>query len=105
MKLAITVASIGTALALTGCHAFDNASTGTVQSRQHVVQHEEFDYMLCMAYGSNGGCVVSMPIYKTVPECWRIDFHNAKDDEYGSACVDTRDYAAYHMGDAYPRAR
>jgi hypothetical protein len=87
-------------LLLAGC---DNATTGTVTSREHVAQHEELDYIQCIAIGSNA-CAVSVPYYKTVPECWQVNFHNDRDDENGSSCVDPADYQLYRLGDQYPRA-
>jgi len=84
-----------------GC---DNATTGTVTSRQHVEQHEELAYFQCIVYDTKGACLGQMPVFETVPECWKVNFHNETDDENGSACVDPAEYQMYRLGDQYPRA-
>lgn len=89
-------------LLLAGC---DNATAGSVTSRQHVPSHEELSYFMCGAYGSNGTCMVQVPIFETVPECWKVNFHNDADGENGSACVDQHDYETYKLGDQFPHPR
>lgn len=98
-KLAVAAALL---LCLTAC---DNATTGTVTSRQHVPQHDELSYFQCVAYDAKSNCAVQIPIYETVAECWKVNFHNDKDDENGSACVDQRDYETYKLGDQFPHPR
>jgi hypothetical protein len=98
-KLAVAAALL---LALTAC---DNATTGTVTSRQHVPQHDELSYFQCLVYDSKGNCTGQMPVFETVAECWKVNYHNDKDDENGSACVDQRDYETYKLGDQFPHPR
>jgi hypothetical protein len=96
-RAAVTLALL---LTLAGC---DNATTGVVTSRQHVEQHDELAYFECTFYDGKGNCLVQMPVYETVAECWQVNFHNDADDENGSACVDPAEYQLYRLGDAYPR--
>lgn len=98
-KVGGVIAAAGLLLLLAGC---DNATSGTVTSRQHVPAYTAYDDM-CVSYNQNGWCRINIPVPRDVPECWRVNFYNAKDDENGSACIDEADYRSYHLGDTYPR--
>jgi hypothetical protein len=89
-------------LTLTAC---DDATTGTITGMKFVARHDESDSSQCVSYGSNGVCRVSIPVYTSVPECWHVEFHNAKDDKDGDACLSEQDYKTYKVGDTFPHLR
>lgn len=85
--------------------ACDNATSGRVTGLEHVREHDELVGFICGAYDAKGGCVVQVPNWQHVDECWRIDFHNDGDDEDGAVCTSEQEFGTYRVGDHFPRPR
>ena len=100
MKRAALLLAAG--LLLAGCASADS---GRVTKLEFVGAHEEWVGQQCYGYDSKGQCTVQMPIFETVPDCWHVEFHDDPNDLDGDVCVTPEEYAAYRVGDHYPRLR
>jgi hypothetical protein len=78
--------------------ACGGVSSGIVENKAYDPPVETM-YFICGAYNQQGMCTVQVPIFETVPECWRLDLVNA--GEHGSVCVPPEQWGAAEVGDRW----
>lgn len=95
-RLAIGAALVAAAVLLGGC---DDATTGTVTDKVY----DPAWLQMNPTYGTNGQLTGFSQTWW--PECYKLGFHNQKDNEDGSVCTDHATWDTYKLGDIYPKER
>lgn len=89
------IASLALLVALTGCSSINE---GTVTDKHHYEGYYSTTF-ICSAYGSNGMCMVQVPITSWNPDRWSLDLE--KGDEDGYVSVSETVFNQYSIGDYY----
>lgn len=91
----------GLLLALAGC---DNATSGRVVTKAYEAPYTYWDTQ-CGYWNYSSSSGMSCMFYVTnpvaVPECYRLGFHNDKDDEDGNVCLPRSQWDEYEEGSHY----
>lgn len=87
-------------LALAGC---DNATSGRVVNKAYEAPYTYWE-TTCAVWTSNKygmSCMFYTTNPVDIPECYRLGFHNDKDDEDGNVCLPKNQWDEYEEGSHY----